>query len=128
MGKNVLRSSKVLIQAHEFVDDAERMAMLMAKAECEGPGDFLNAMRRVAGRIGVPYGTIWNLRYRKPKEIATHEYLGILAEYARQKHKYEAEKNEVAGPSKIGALLLRIADAAHRTAGRLAGETDGETP
>lgn len=110
------------IAAHEFVDDAARMAKRLANAECEGPGDYLNAMRRVAGRIGVPYGTFWNLRYRKPKEIPAHEYLGIFAEYAKNKHKYEAERNEAAGTSKIGSLLLRIADGAHRTAGLMAGE------
>jgi len=112
----------VYIAAHETVDDAKRMAMTMAKHEMSGPGDFLEAMRRVAGRIGVPFGTFWNLRYRKPKEIPTHEYIGIFAEYAKNKHKYEAERDEVAEPSKIGALLLRFADGAHRAAGRVAGE------
>lgn len=111
------------IAAHETVDDAKRMAMEMAKHEMSGPGDFLEAMRRVAERIGVPFGTFWNLRYRRPKEIATHEYIGIFAEYAKNKHKYEAERDEVAEPSKIGALLLRFADGAHRAAGVMAGET-----
>ena len=110
------------IAAHETVDDAKRMAMEMAKHEMSGPGDFLEAMRRVAERIGVPYGTFWNLRYRKPKEIATHEYLGIFAAYAKNRRQYEAERDEVAEPSKIGAFLLRIADGAHRTAGLMAGE------
>lgn len=122
MGKCFLRSSQVYIGAHETVDDAKRMAMEMAKHEMSGPGDFLEAMRRVAERIGVPYGTFWNLRYRKPKEIATHEYIGIFAEYAKNKHKYRAERDEVAEPSKIGALLLRFADGTHRAAGLMAGE------
>lgn len=110
------------IAAHETVDDAKKMAMKMVKYETSGAGDFLKAMRRVAERIGVPYGTFWDLKYRKPKEIATHEYLGIFAEYAENKHKYEAERNEVAEPSKIGAMLLRFADGAHRAAGLMAGE------
>jgi hypothetical protein len=122
MGKSFSWSSKVLIAAHETVEDAKSMAMKLAWHECKGPGDFLEAMRRVAERIGVPYGTFWNLRYRKPKEIATHEYMGIFAEFAKNKHKYRAERDEVAEPSKVGTFLLRFADGAHRAAGLMAGE------
>ena len=122
MRKELLRSGQVRIAAHEFVEDAAAMAKRLTNAECDGPGDFLNAMGRVAGRIGVPYGTLWNLRYRKPKEIPVQEYVGILAEYTKNRRQYEAERDEVAEPSKIGAFLLRIADGAHRTAGLMAGE------
>jgi hypothetical protein len=125
MGKNFLRSSQVYIGAHEFVDDATKMAKRMTKHESKCPGDSLKAMRRLAERIGVPYGTFWDLRYRKPKEIPTHEYWGIFVEYAKNKHKYEAERDEVAEPhSKVTAFLLRVADGAHSTAGRMAGEAE----
>lgn len=57
-------------QAHEWSDE-------MVRRDLRGPGDVDNAMRRVARRIGVAYSLLWNLRYRKPKDIPTRQYLKL---------------------------------------------------
>lgn len=45
-------------------------------------------MRRVASRIGVPYSTLWALRYRPPKDMMVSVYqkiqMALEAERQRQ--------------------------------------------
>ncbi|GGC70537.1 hypothetical protein GCM10010994_31350 [Chelatococcus reniformis] len=77
----------------------------MVRLESRGPGDVAPAMRRLAIRYRLPYGTIWALRYRKPKSIVTDIYFALAAAYeaerARQRHALREDLDvtkEIAGP------------------------------
>jgi hypothetical protein len=65
------------MNAATFVDSAGKLASYLVAREMRGPGDVDNAMRRLEARYGVPYQALWNLRYRRPKEIAAHVYAGL---------------------------------------------------
>lgn len=69
MCKKLLRvaqmSSADVSRAQTWADDLIRW-------EATGWGDAGNAMRRVATRARVPFSKLWALKYRPPKEIASH--------------------------------------------------------
>jgi hypothetical protein len=50
-----------------YLDRAANWADLMVKRESRGSGDIDNARHRVAQRHGVPYSTLFALKWRKPK-------------------------------------------------------------
>lgn len=100
---------------------AQTFSADLLRWETRGPGDTANAMRRIAGRASIPFGKLWSLRYRPPKEIASHILSRIEAAHAaevqRQLRKlaHDAEITAlVAGAShpavRAGEALLRAAD------------------
>ncbi|WP_345820159.1 hypothetical protein ABC766_29570 [Methylobacterium fujisawaense] len=56
----------------------------LLRFETRGPGDTANAMRRIATRAAIPFGKLWALRYRPPKEIASHILARIEAAHAAE--------------------------------------------
>jgi len=66
-----------------YVEEATTWAKRLVHRASRGPGDYDNAMRRVAREIGVPYAKLWALHYRKPKGV----FAGI---YHRLKDAYES--------------------------------------
>ncbi|WP_378970598.1 hypothetical protein [Methylobacterium komagatae] len=44
-------------------------------------------MRRIANRAAVPFGKLWALRYRPPKEIASHVLARIEAAHAAERER-----------------------------------------
>ncbi|MGN8092840.1 hypothetical protein [Methylobacterium sp. 22177] len=56
----------------------------LLRFEVRGPGDTANAMRRIATRAAIPFGKLWALRYRPPKEIASHILSRIEAAHAAE--------------------------------------------
>lgn len=98
-----------------FVDDARERVKAMIQGENRGPGDLDNAMQRIAGDIGVPYGELWKLRYRPGKSIEAHVYAGIVVGYERwraeQAAAYAAERNAARPESLAARLFVRAADA-----------------
>lgn len=67
------------------VDQAAKWAEALVCKVHRGPGDSVEAaMYRAETKFGIPYGTLWALRYRKPKAM-----LGGAWEYL--KHVYYAE-------------------------------------
>ncbi|MBN4095615.1 hypothetical protein [Methylobacterium sp. OT2] len=56
----------------------------LLRFEVRGPGDTANAMRRIATRAAIPFGKLWALRYRPPKEIASHVLARIEAAHAAE--------------------------------------------
>jgi hypothetical protein len=95
--------AKRALEAAEFIEEAANWAHQLVMAETEGPGDYLNAMRRVANRFSVPYGMLWDLRYRKPKSIGVEDYFAILSAYA-------AERSDAEARTKVGSALMSVAD------------------
>ena len=98
--KDPLHSEQKRMSSAAFVEDASRWARALVSSESRGPGDLDNAMRRVERRHGIPYRTLWGLRYRQPKDMLTSVYFALQAAYdaerARQlralQHEIEIEK------------------------------------
>lgn len=64
--------------------------------ESRGPGDTLNAMRRLAVRYGVPFSFFWSWRYRPPADLLTGTWRRLLeirdAELRRQEALLQHER------------------------------------
>lgn len=75
--------------------------------ETRGPGDTANAMRRIATRAAIPFGKLWALRYRPPKEIASHVLTRIEAAHAA------AKRQQLERLSHDVAITAAIAGPAH---------------
>lgn len=103
------------MNAASFVDDAEKLAERMLELEVRGPGDIESAMRRIEARYGVPYQSLWNLRYRKPKEIAAHVYAALVAAYDDQCEKHaralDHERQITQAKSLFSRALVAASDA-----------------
>lgn len=67
-----------------YVDEARRMAGDLIARESRGSGDLENAMRRIESRYGIPYGFLWGLRYRPPKDLLMGLFLRLQSAYERQ--------------------------------------------
>ena len=67
------------MSATAYVDDAASMARRLVARESVGPGDTENAMRRCEAKYGIPYQSLWSLRYRPPKRIFIDVYERIAA-------------------------------------------------
>jgi hypothetical protein len=72
---------KQMSDAAAHVEQAAAWAKTLTQSESRGPGDLENAWRRLESRYGVSTQTFWSLRYRRPKEIASHIYLRLLTAY-----------------------------------------------
>jgi hypothetical protein len=95
--------AKRALEAAEFVEEAAVWAHRLVMDECAEPGDYVAAMRRASGKHSIPHGTLWSLRYRKPASIAAEDYFAVFHAYAAQGTGAEAK-------TKIGAVLLSVAD------------------
>ena len=105
---------KQKMNAAAFVDAAAEAASRMVARESRGPGDVKNAMRRLSSRHGIPYATLWALRYRRPKDILASSYAAILDAYdsecERQERAIAHERSLVTAKNAASAALLRAAD------------------
>ena len=110
----------------EYVDDASDWAKAIVLAETSCAGDYGNAMRRVARRLGIPHSLLWNLHYRPPKSIPADAFEALGTKYAdEQKRRHQGEANEYHARTALGSLLLRGADALDRAADALDRQEDG---
>jgi hypothetical protein len=88
-----------------YVEQARGWASQLVRSEIVGPGDLENAMRRIEAKYGVPYSTLWALRYRKPKDMLVTAWFGLKAAYEAEcqrqmrklRHEIEITK-AIAGP------------------------------
>jgi len=101
-----------------FVEQASAWSNDLIARESRGPGDMPNAMRRLARRYGLHYGTLRSLRYRLPKSITASAFAALRAAYEaecqRQIRKLEHEleiTKTIAGPDhaavRAGMALVR---------------------
>ena len=99
----------------DAVSDASSWAKWMVQRELRGPGDLDNAMRRVAERHGIPFATLWGLRYRPPKDVFVGVYLKLQAAYVseclRQERLLRHERENTKAKGVLGEALIRAADA-----------------
>lgn len=122
--KSFLRSCKMTFAQEdaEFVENAARWADSLTHWESRGPGDYENARRRVARALGVPFATLWALRYRKPKFISPAKYRRIGEAFYDLRSKC-GEAGEQAKDS-VRQVLLRAADAFESNAAQMDCEAE----
>lgn len=108
-----------MTDATHLVDDAARWSGALWNKTHAGMGDTQEAaMYRAAERYGVEPGTLWALRYRKPKDILASVYFKLKAAYehecerqeARLRHELELVKALPSTTAREG--LVREAEAA----------------
>lgn len=99
MCKKLLRmaqmSSADVSRAQGWADDLVRW-------EAKGWGDAGNAMKRVAARAKVPLSKVWALKYRPPKEIASHVLSRLEAAHAAER---ERQLRKLADETALTALV-----------------------
>jgi hypothetical protein len=108
-------------QMTSAVSEARDWAKWLVQRETRGPGDLDNAMRRLEARYGIPFSTLWSLRYRPPKDIfvSTYQLLGAayLVEHEKHQRLLKHETEITKAKSRLGSAVVRAASA-------LAGEED----
>ena len=117
--KNKKKLSELVMS--KAVEDAQKWVRLMVNRESTGPGDRVNAMRRLSRRHGVPYGTLWGLLYRPPQDLFVSVYQKLEKAYQSEIDKginsLRHEKAITEAKSWLSKNLVSAADA-------LAGEDD----
>lgn len=81
MSKRNLISAQMLAEARAWADELTAM-------EITGPGDLDPAWRRIETRYGIPYSTLWSLKYRHDlKDIwaSLHRMLQLAVEHERSR-------------------------------------------
>ena len=97
--------------AGEYVEDAAEWAKALVLADQQCAGDYGNAMRRVARRVGVRFSVVWNLHYRLPKAISADDFEKLGASFVNeQRRRYAEERSTTTPRTKLGRLLVRAAD------------------
>lgn len=78
--------------ASKLVEDAARWSSALWSKTHSGMGDTQEAaMYRAAEQYGVEPGTLWALRYRKPKDILASIYFKLKAAYEAECERQEAK-------------------------------------
>lgn len=108
-----------------YVDEACKWAEKLALHESRGPGDFDAAMRRLAGRIGIPYSAFWRLRYKRPKVIAAHIYFALQGAFHEEFHSKQEQARDETIAELRGDLAL-VMDRMERLDRGLAVQTADE--
>ena len=109
MAKKFLRSGKVS-DAGAYVDEASRWAKGLVRIESDGPGDYGNAMSRVAQNLRMSVTIFWNLHYRKPKAISTHIYCKLGRAVNDKRHQWQEGRYDMEPTTALGRALLGAAD------------------
>jgi hypothetical protein len=94
------------------IDDCRRLAGYLVSREIRGNGDTDNAMRRVEQRYGVPFSTLWPLRYRPPRDIGASILARLVAAYQAEtsrQQKLAAHELSIAKASGPASALVRAA-------------------
>lgn len=84
MCKKCLRNAQM--PSHD-VSLARQLNSDLIRWEAEGWGDAGNAMSRVARRVGIPLGKLWALKYRPPKQIASHVLSQLAAAHTAERER-----------------------------------------
>ena len=124
MCKSCLR--KQHMNAGALTADARNKFQELVRREARGPGDWLNAVRRLAREFGLPYAKLWAVLYRPPKDISASVYIAIVDAYAEQERHFTYVRNQTEATGPISTTLHRAAGAMDRLAAAISGEVDGE--
>jgi hypothetical protein len=119
MRKLLLRGVK-MNSAADYVDEAQKWAKSLVRSECRFPGDYSDAMRRIARHTKVPFGLLWRLHYRVPKTIPVDRYALLAEAWANEQcERYRAERRAAEPQTWLGKALVRAADFVAGEEGRL---------
>lgn len=108
-----------------FVETASRDARELVSLEARGPGDFGNALARIAELYGIGKWWLWALLYKPPKRLDAASAVRLAAALAAHRARAErlrlgAERNASAR-AQLHAAILRGADAVGRGGDALRG-------
>lgn len=96
------------------IEEAQKMVRLMINRESRGPGDRVNAMRRLATRYGLTFNTFWSLTYRPPNDLMCSVYEKIRAAYENELRRavsvLDHERKLAEEKTRIGEALVSVAD------------------
>lgn len=110
-----MRLEKFSQPEKSYVDEAQRIAREMVANEARGPGDLINAMRRIEARYGVPYSLLKALRYNPPSDI-------MIGVWTRLLNAYEAECERVERKAQLERERIKaIRDATNPSVARAGG-------
>ena len=123
MREKFVRSSEMDAASH--VEEATDWAKIACRRESRCPGDYGDAMRRVASKTRVPFSVLKRLHYDPPKDISAR-YFEALAFYVSEQNKRYREQPKVEAKTKFGRFLLGMADAFDRGADTLGREENGD--
>lgn len=103
------------------IEEATKWIKAMVHRESRGPGDRINALRRLSNRYGVPYNLMWSCLYRPPKDLYVSMYEKLRNAYEQELNKglnsLLHERRLTNAKTELGKRLVRTADL-------LAGEDD----
>lgn len=97
------------------IEEAQKMVRLMINRESRGPGDRVNAMRRLATRYGLTFNLFWSLTYRPPNDLMCSVYEKIRTAYESELRRAVSvldheRKLAEARNTRIGEALVSVAD------------------
>ena len=96
-----------------FVDEARSYLDRLLHVESRGPGDFGNALHRIARRERLPHAALWGLRYRPPKDVYASTLFKLRDAYARAcEHQLHMLEQTVADHKATGASTAYLDTAA----------------
>jgi hypothetical protein len=120
MSKKFLRGSKMSTTEALLVEQARVYLDYLCQEEAQGPGEYGEAMRRIAQKLRMPFGFLSELTYRAPKTISAGRFLTLAAAHDEylQRRKYREERSAFQPGTALGRIVARAAD-------YLASEEDG---
>lgn len=96
------------------VETAQKWVREMINRESRGPGDRVNAMRRISERNSISYNLLWSLLYRPPNDllVSVYERLGAVyeLELRRAVTALDQERKLYEARSRVSQNLVSIAD------------------
>lgn len=92
-----------------LVDEMAKWSDALVREEVRGPGDYINAMRRLSTKHRVPYSHLFDLTYRRPKRADPISFARVYEAYValreRQLRQFEDDlartKNDTGSPSPL---------------------------
>lgn len=103
------------------VDIAQKWVREMINRESRGPGDRVNAMRRISERNRLSYNLLWSLLYRPPNDLMVSVYERLGAVYENELRRavtaLDQERKLYESKCRISKNLVRVSDF-------IAGKTD----
>lgn len=121
MSRKILRGSKMSTREALLVDQARVWLDFLCQEEANGPGEYGEAMRRLATKLRLPFGFLSEMTYRPPKRISAGRFLILAAAHDEylQRRKYREERAAFHPHTAVGRIVARAAD-------YLSGEEDGD--
>src|SRR6185312_5609048 len=95
-----------------FVSRARGWIDELCREEMRGAGDLGEAMHRLALRLRLPFGFLFEMTYRPPKRISAGRFFTLAAAYDEclQRQKYREERSAFEPSTALGKALVRAAD------------------